>query len=493
MVLSRYFAVRAMLVAITLLVAIGARAIAADESASEKKTPRWNVLFIATDDWRPEIACYGTTAIKTPNVDKLAARGVRFDRAYCQFPLCNPSRSSLLTGRYPTTTGVLDNIVFFRDAHPDWVTLPQHFKSQGYAVARTGKIFHGGMDDPKAWAETLDGRSGKKCGTGGGKSPTNVTAAPANAGQARPAKKGYDPALSDRIVVLDGDGESHQDFDVAVHGIELLEKYCDQPFFIAVGFHKPHSPPTAPKRFFDLYDPADMQLPADFAPRPTVPDGFPAASVPPRNGDLFINRDATPEAAREMIRAYHASASWVDWNIGRVLDALDQLKLADNTIIVFFGDHGYHLGEKGKWSKHGSLFEVGARVPLIICLPGANGQVCKRTVEFVDLYPTLTELCGLPQPAGLEGQSLAPLLADPQAAWSHPALTVANSRSGLGKSIRTERWRYSEWDDGRAGAVLFDHDQDPHEMKNLAADPRYAETVTELKSQLTRNLPARSP
>ncbi len=452
-------------------------------SPAAESPRKLNVLFIATDDWRTEIACYGAKGMLSPTVDKLAASGVKFDRAYCQFPLCNPSRTSMLTGRHPQTTGVMDNTVAFRDAHPDWISLPQHFRNNGYAVASTGKIFHGGINDPKAWDEVLESRVPE--GRGIPSAPGAKTFVKKNG-----KRPGQDPAQSDRIVVLTGDGEDHQDYYTALNGIQLLEKNKGKPFFVAVGFLKPHSPPTAPKRFFDLFDPAKIELPPDFAPRPTAPPGFPEASVPKRNSDLFIGRDATPEAAREMIRAYRASAAWTDWNMSRVLDALDRLKLADNTIVVFFGDHGYHLGEKGKWSKHNSNFEVAAHVPLIVRLPGAagNGKPCGRTVSFVDVYPTLAELCGLPQPAGLQGHSFAALLRDPNAKWEHPAFTVARNAGAFGQSVRTERWRYTEWDAGKSGAVLFDHDADPHEMKNLATDLKFATTIEEMKA-LLKQLP----
>jgi iduronate 2-sulfatase len=445
-----------------------------------------NVLLIATDDWRVEMGCYGTPGMKTPNVDKFASTAVRFDRAYCQFPLCNPTRTSMLTGRHPQVTGVMDNTVAFRDAHPDWVSLPQHFKNNGYFSARTGKIYHGGIDDPKAWSEVLEGRV-----PGGTGIPPAPNAGKNNTTKDGKKKKGQDPAQSDRIVMLEGDGEAHVDYHTALRGIELLEKHKSEPFFIAVGFQKPHSPPTAPRKFFDMYDPAKIELPPDFAPRPTVPPGFPVASVPPRSSDLFIGRDASPEEAREVIRAYHASASFADWNVGRVLDALDRLGLAEKTVVIFFGDHGYHLGEKGKWSKHNSLFEVAARVPLLFRLPGAagNGKACGRTVQFLDLYPTITELCGLPTPDGLQGHSFASLLRNPQGPWDHPAFTVAKNGKYFGQSVRTERWRYSEWDGGKSGAVLFDEAADPHEMKNLAEDPTQAKVVAEMKA-LLKALPA---
>jgi arylsulfatase A-like enzyme len=430
--------------------------------------PKYNVLFLAVDDLRPELGCYGNRLVQTPQIDALASTGVRFERAYCQFPLCNPSRTSMLTGRHPTTTGVLDNTLYFRNAHPEWVSLPQHFQASGYVTARTGKIFHGGIDDTAAW--TIGGEERR-------------------AAKTRPKQN---PANSDRIVKLEGDGEMHGDYRTATRAVELLEELQAKPFFLAVGFTKPHSPPTAPARLFELYDPAKSPLPPDFAALPTVPAGFPEASVPPRSGDLFIGREASAQAAREMISAYYASLTFTDVQVGRVLAALDRLKLRDRTIIVLFGDHGYHLGEKGKWSKHGSLFEVAARVPLIVCLPGAAaGKSSPRTVQLLDVYPTLVELCGLPAMSGLEGQSVAPLLKDPQAAWPHPAYIVCKSGPAFGRSVRTERWRYSDWDEGAAGAVLFDEVADPHETKNLAGDPAFQETVAELKALLDK-LPPRS-
>ena len=441
--------------------------------SAEPSATRLNVLFIAVDDLRPELGCYGNQQVQTPHIDSLAAAGVRFERAYCQFPLCNPSRTSLLTGRHPNTTGVFDNSVYFRTAHPDWVSLPQFFKSHGYVAARTGKIFHGGIDDTEAWT------------TGG---------EPRRDPKTRPKQN---PANSDRIVMLEGDGQSHGDYKTATRAIELLEEFNREgdapaePFFLAVGFTKPHSPPTAPRKHFEMYDPAKIPLPPDFAPFPAAPPGFPEASVTKRSGDLFIGREATPEAAREMTRAYHASLTFADTQIGRVLAALDRLKLREKTVIVFFGDHGYHLGEKGKWSKHSSLFEVAARVPMIVCAPdGAAGKSSPRTVQLLDIYPTLAELCGLPAPEGLEGHSLAPLVKDPLAAWPHPAYTVCTIAGTRGQSVRTERWRYSEWDGGEAGAVLFDEQADPHEMKNLADDPAHKAVVTEMKALLAK-LPKR--
>ena len=420
-----------------------------------------------SDDLRPELGCYGHHHVKTPNIDALAKAGVRFERAYVQFPLCNPSRSSMLTGRYPTSTGVLDNRTWFGAAHPDFVSLPRHFKANGYVSLRSGKVFHGGIDDADAWTE-----GGEKRDFEGGTS--NRTSPPDQAQR------------SDRIVKLEGDGEQHGDYRTAERAIEYLRKYKDQPFFLACGFNKPHSPPTAPARFFDLYDAAKIPLPVDFAARPSAPQGFPRPSVPARNGDLFIARDATPEEAREVIRAYWASLTWVDWNVGRVVAELDRLGLRERTIIVFWGDHGYHLGEKGKWSKHGSLFEIGTRVPLIVRAPAAkgNGSSSPRIVQALDIYPTLVELCRLPALQGLEGHSLVPLLGNPRAAWTHPAFTVIGNANRLaGVAVRTERFRYAEYENG-GGSMLFDHEADPHETRNLAADPRFEKVKNELAARV---------
>jgi len=434
--------------------------------------PKYNLLFIMADDMRPELGAYGNKLIKTPNIDKLASWGVRFDQAFVQYPLCNPSRASLLNGRYPTQTGVLDNRTWFGAEHPEFVSLPKYFKQQGYASLRTGKIFHGGIDDYEAWTE-----GGEKRNFEGA---INTTA------------PGQNPQNSDRIVALEGNGESHADYRFTTKAIEYLEAYKDKPFLLMFGLTKPHSPPTAPKKMIEMYDAAKMPLPVDFAPRPTVPPGFPKLSVPPRSSDLFIGRDASEQEAREVVRAYYASITFADYNVGRVLDALERLKLRDKTIIVFWGDHGYHLGEKGKWSKHNSLFEIGTRVPLMVVAPGAkgNGKASPRVVEAVDLYATLTDLCDLPRPPGIVGESLKPLLNNPQAKWDHPAYTVTKFSNNLGKAVRAERWRYVEYDDG--GAMLFDRRKDPHELKNLANDPAHAKVVQEMKA-LLKQIPGAEP
>ena len=442
------------------LIALAAVAVSA-AAASAKP----NVLFLMSDDMRPDLGCYGDSLVKSPNIDALARAGVRFDRAYCQYPLCNPSRTSLLTGRYPVVTGVLDNTVDFRVAHPDWVSLPQHFKNNGYAALRTGKIFHGGIDDAMAWTEGGD--------------------APRKDGQraTKPVDAAQRKLQSDRVIVLDGDGESHGDYKTADKAIEYLQRYKDKPFFLACGFSKPHSPPTAPKKWLDRYDAAAEKLPVNFQPRVTIPDGFPKACLVP-SSDLFMGRDASEAEAKEVRKAYHASISWCDWNLGRVVAELDRLGLRDNTAIVFWGDHGYHLGEMGKWSKHGSLFEVGTRVPLIVIPPGGKAKgVVPVPVQTLDLYPTLCELCGLTTPAGLDGKSLKPLLDNPSAAWDRPAYTVAYSKANLGVAVRTAKYRYAEYADGKNGAMLFDEAADPNELTNRIDDPALAAVRADLSAK----------
>jgi iduronate 2-sulfatase len=439
--------------------------VAGSQDPSRAQPRKLNVLFIAVDDLNARLGCYGAP-VKSPNIDALARRGVRFERAYCQYPLCNPSRSSLMTGRRPTTTGITENTTWFRQAMPDVVTLPQHFRANGYYTAKAGKMFHGGLEDDKGWVEGSEGYAPRAPMT--------------------PEQRAQRQRNSDRWSAVEGDGEGQPDYRTATRAIELLGKHREEPFFLGVGFVKPHTPFVAPKKYFDLYDPAKIQLPPDFAPNPQAKDSsVPAPALRP-NFDIFIRRDASEEQAREAIAAYYAATSFMDAQVGRVLDALDRLKLRDSTIVVLFGDHGFHLGDKGMWSKQ-SLFEMAARVPVIVAMPGSGpSRPSPRTVELVDLYPTLAEACGLPMLAGLQGESLVPLLKKPDAAWDHPAYTMQKRGQVTGHSVRTERYRYTEWNDGNAGTELYDHQSDPDELRNLAADPAHARTVAEMKQLLRK-------
>ena len=454
-------------------------------TAAMAQPPRPNVLFIAVDDLDCRIGCYGDPIAKTPNIDALAQRGVRFHRAYCQYPLCNPTRSSVLSGRYPTSTKVLDNNTFLilGQGH---ATLPFYFQQNGYNMAALGKIWHGAnrgfpegeAKGPAAWVTPAQ-RAAQQAAE-----PDYWDRNHSSYRNINPT----DPATYAWANVYGPlpEGEEGQDAKIAAQALTELDKMAaaNRPFFLAVGFHKPHVPLTAPKKYFDMYSVSAMPLPPDFDTEPRHLPGFPRDEFR-QNIDLFAGRSFTVLEAREAMRAYYACTSYMDFQVGRVLDKLRALGLDKNTIVVLWGDHGWHLSEKGMWAK-GTLFEVSARGPLFIADPRkpTGGQVSKRVVQYLDMYPTLVDLCGLPKAPWTEGTPLTPLLNNPQAPWDHPAYTVQTRNWTLGRSVRDERWRYTEWDEGRAGAALFDHDHDPHETRNLAADPQHAGTVKRLRALL---------
>lgn len=455
------------------------------QNQPDARAKKYNVLFLIADDLRTDLGVYGHAQAKTPHLDSLASEGVWFEHAYCQYPLCNPSRSSLLSGRRPTTSGLYSNREWFNASFPDWVSLPKYFKQQGYTTIRSGKVFHGGIDDEEAWDI---GGEPRQYGT-------TIHADPPIAVDSQAYWQGYTHAApnvvpyqsttrSDQWAALPGEDEKLLgDTKVADRAIQYLEdnKHAQQPFFLACGFSKPHTPFIAPQHFFDLYDLDSIALPPDFSSLPGIPVGFPAGSIPRRNADLFVNRTASSQEAKEYIRAYLACVSYMDWNVGRVLKKLEEAGLKENTIVVFWSDHGYQLGEKGKWSKAGSLWEQGTRVPFIIHDPRAkgNGQSSPRVVELLDIYPTLVDLCGLPANPGLEGASLKPLLDRPQQIWERPAYTVwnENGQGVTGITIRTEKWRYAEFFGHGAGKSLTDAVNDPHQLINLANDKNYADIL----------------
>jgi uncharacterized sulfatase len=459
---------------------------------------RPNVVMILSDDLNTALGCYGHPMVRSPNIDRLARRGVRFERAYCQFPLCNPSRASFMTGLRPDSTGVLENTTNFRRNRPDVVTLPQLFRKHGYVAARVGKIYHygvpnqigtSGLDDAASWDEVVNPRGRDK-----DDEPQIFSIKPGS---------GFGATLS--WLAAEGSDAEQTDGRGAEAAVGLLERFKAQgrPFFLAVGFYRPHTPYVAPKKYFELY-------PTETIPLVTDPgrDHVPAAALTVNPPDYGISDDLK----RQAIQAYHASTTFMDAQVGVVLDALDRLKLADDTVVVFFSDHGYHLGEHGLWQKM-TLFDEAAHVPLIVAAPGAkaNGRSSPRLAELVDVYPTLADLCGLPSPEHLEGRSLKPLLDDPSREWKRAAVTQVRRNPGgggnagaakarpaqqrdraegfNGYSVRTERYRYTEWDGGRRGRQLYDHQSDPHELHNLADDPAQADTVSELRRLLHEAAP----
>lgn len=435
---------------------------------------KYNVLFIAVDDLNTDIGCYGNPKVKTPNIDRLARRGVRFSRAYCQFPLCSPSRSSLLTGLNPDEIRIYDLKTFFRDIKPDVITLPQLFKNNGYYSARVGKIFHygvpgdigtNGLDDSLSWIERVNPKGRDKAEEN---KITNLVPG-----------RGLGSTLA--FLAADGTDEEQTDGKVATEAIHLMQHNKAKPFFLAVGFYRPHSPYVAPKKYFDLYSVHNMVLPRE--PANDLEDIPEAAyfTKPPNWGLSEAKR-------KEAVQAYFASVSFMDAQVGRVLDALDKLKLSDKTIIVLWSDHGYNLGQHGQWMKQ-SLFENAVRVPLLISVPGwLKGKVSGRTVELVDLYPTLADLCNLPVTQKLSGKSLKPLLLNPDATWNKAAYSQLVRGKIIGRSVRTERWRYTEWDGGKAGMELYDEQNDPGEITNLADKSKYATTVKQLAGLLKKRI-----
>jgi uncharacterized sulfatase len=461
-------------------------------AAAAPAADKMNVLLVVSDDLTNNaLGCYGAPT-KTPNIDRLAAKGVRFDRAYCQFPLCNPSRASFLTGMRPDTTRVYENATQFRKNIPTVQTLPQTFRKNGYYVARVGKLYHygvpaqigtDGLDDPPSWEKVVNPRGWDKDDED---KDLIFTLTPNLKGSRR-----YGGTLS--WLASDGPDPEQTDGKIARETVKLLEANKDRPFFLACGFFRPHTPYVAPKKYFALYPPESIKL-------PVVPEGHRAAGPAAAFGRAKKEQETmTDDQRRQAIQAYYAAATFMDAQVGVVVDALEKLKLADKTIVVFMSDHGYHLGEHGLWQKM-SIFENSARVPLVIYDPRAkgNGKVCSRTVELVDLHATLADLCGLPAPK-TDGANLAPLLGNPAARWDRPAFTQVSrgtpTKTGervgknpwfLGYSVRTDRYRYTEWDGGKKGVQLFDYQNDPGELKNLADDPGSAEVVAQMKKLLPR-------
>ena len=486
--------------------------LAAHLSASFAAEPasKPNILFIAVDDLRPELGCYGCSEIISPHIDRLAREGVTFNRAYCQQAVCNPSRASMLTGLRPDSTKVWDLVTNLRDTIPDAVTLPQHFKRHGYHAVGMGKIFHNTFPDPQSWTIA------KQPAPVGYRTYSKETRKRLQRRREEARRRGMtERQIGNRIrgpaVDVEDVPDSHR-FDAALADLALehLQKLGGkkQPFFLGVGFILPHLPWTPPRKYFDLYDPAQIPL----ASNGFLPRGAPAVAFGDRSmGGMYELRDCedfngapspfegslTAAQQRRLKHGYYASVSFIDAQVGRLLDELKRLGLEKETIVVLWGDHGWKLGEHNGWCKQ-TNYEIDTRVPLIFRVPGsrANGQKTDALVELVDVYPTLCDLAGLPLPETLEGKSLRPLLDDPSATVKTAAFSQFPRRHEggeyMGCTVRTDRYRYVEWQDRRSGKTvameLYDHTGDPEENTNLASDPRNKEIIEQLNQQLWNTL-----
>lgn len=459
--------------------------LALDGAGVQAQTPqRPNVLFIAADDLRNDLACYGHPLVKTPHLDRLAARSVVFERAYCQQAVCNPSRSSLMTGRRPDTLQIWSLTTHYRDPERPLVTLPQHFKANGYFTQGIGKLFHNWktdeFSDPPSWSVPEQMHLGTH-------------------GDDRPKISGRLPPSSAshlKCECRDVPDEAYYDGRIAALAVTALQECAEksQPFFLGVGFWKPHSPFNAPKKYWDLYQRAEIPPPSPAE----WPENAPRIAWH-NSREMLGNTGAAPApaAVQEIRHGYLANISYLDAQIGRVLDELDRLQLADKTIVVFWSDHGYHLGEQTLWAKT-SNFELDARVPLLVALPGARTQ--RRTealAELLDLYPTLAELCQLPKPAGVDGVSLAAVVRGERAAVREASLTqhprpayFQGAPAAMGYSVRTPEFRYTEWRDWQSGETiareLYDHRASDEERRNVADDPSFAGDVKKGADSLAR-------
>ena len=416
---------------------------------------RPNVLFIALDDLNHWVGYLGRNRqTSTPNIDRLAKRGVRFTRSYCAAPVCNPSRAALMSGLRPFTSGVYENNDDWRPFIAPELTLPNTFRKAGYFVGGSGKIYHGSYDRQSDWDDYLTGVKPDPKPTG----DTGVGGI--------------------KFAPLDSNDDELREWHIVNYGIEQMQKQHDKPFLLTIGLHKPHMPWNVPRKYYDLHPLDEIELP------PTAPDDL--ADIPPAGLKMARpegDHRAMLESGRwkEAVQAYLAAISYADAMVGRLIDGLDASEYKDNTIIVLWGDHGWHLGEKEHWRKF-ALWEEATRAPLIWVVPGVTkpDTVCERTVDFMSLYPTLTDLAGIPTPAHVEGKSIRKLLEDPQAEWKEPALTTHELKN---HAVRSEGWRYIRYANG--DEELYDETNDPYEWKNLAADPSYAAT----KAALALTLP----
>lgn len=433
-----------------------------------------NVLLVVADDLRDTAGCYGNTQVHTPNIDRLAKRGVRFERAYVQYPVCNPSRTSFLTGLRCEQTHVVGNDTMFRSVMPDVVTLPQLLRQNGWHAASYGKIFHvgevmgeirdGWTDLGKSWDEAFmfqATEAGKISEAG-----RNLTG----------GKLGWC-----RWGAMAGNDDDQPDGQTAAQSVAAIEKLtqANKPWMVAAGFHRPHDPFLSPKKYFDLYPPGSLKLhhdPADMTPLKPL-------SIP---GGAFEQafKAFTDQERMEFLTAYYAGVSFTDAQVGRLMDTLDRLKLWEKTVVILIGDHGYHHNERGWWNKS-TLFDRSCRAPFIVVAPdGKKGEACRSLIEFVDIYPTIADYCGVKAPHLLAGQTLRPLLTNPAAKGRDAAFTLVVRGRHHGQSVRTDRWRYTQWSDGNS--ELYDEAKDPQEMQDVSGDLANAAVIAELQGKLTK-------
>jgi len=463
----------------------------ASAQASHKKP---NVLFIAVDDLRPQLGCYGHHHIKSPNIDRLARRGLRFDRTYCQQAICMASRASLLSGYRPDKGQIYKNGPLFTHV-PEALTVNQHFLNNGYEAITMGKIYHHHSDYQQGWSRPAFFPEGQWQGRGYLSKEAQRLALEYNKKNPNAQRRGVGPAFEHPEVP----DNAYPDGLIAEHAIRELNRLKDKTFFLAVGFKKPHLPFNAPQKYWDLYTDKQINL-ADnpFAPKNAPPEALTnwgelrAYHGMPKKGPV------SDDLARKLIHGYYACVTYTDAMIGKVLGELDRLKLSDNTIVVLWGDHGWKLGDHGMWCKH-TNFELDTHVPMIISAPGmkSRGQSTAALTEFVDIYPTLCELCGLPLPRHLEGTSLAPLLDNPDLPWKKAAFSQYPRGRLMGYSMRTDRYRFTQWQEIKSGTVksreLYDHQKDPEENFNIADNSENKDLVANLAKMLRAGYQAAKP
>ncbi|MBN1124848.1 MAG: sulfatase [Sedimentisphaerales bacterium] len=469
--------------------------------AATAQNKKMNVLFIAVDDLRPQLGCYGDPTVKSPHIDRLAARGTVFTRAYCQQALCSPSRISLLSGRYPATTRIFNIGPALRETMPEIVTLPQHFKNNGYYARSLGKVYHVGIDDPPSWSIPSWQSRKPRYGPMGQSMARKYREEMKKAGKPIPARgEGAAFYAGPAFEAPNVPDDELSDGDIGREAVQTLKDLAckpEQPFFLAVGFHNPHVPWIAPKKYWDLYDPETIPMAENTYSPKDAPD-FAARTGADFYwyGNMPKDRKITQEFGRQCLHGYLAAVSYIDAQVGHLLDTLAETGLEKNTLVILWGDHGYYMGEHGWWGGKHNNYEGATRAPLIVAVPGQKNKGGKSDalVEFVDIYPSLVEICGLPEPVGTEGTSFRRLINDPKAAIKDSGCSWYPKGGYQGVAMRTDRWRFVEWRrDGRPTVYeLYDHRSDPQENQNLANRSEYAETIRVLSAMLHKKLTSRS-